>query len=115
MVTLSPKINNGLASLIFLKPSGSSDRLSKKGGFLTYVELSSYQTVLIPVKNPLLVVHGIVSLKSQLLIILSSTSIISDTWPISPTWYEVRVESIVNPATPAYITKNTAGLPFTVA
>ena len=68
-----------------------------------------------PVRNPLLVVHGTVSLKSQLLIILSFTSIISDTWPISPTWYEVRVESTLNPATPAYITKNASGLPFTVA
>ena len=41
VVTISPKINNGLASLIFLKPSGSSDRLSKKGGFLTYVDPES--------------------------------------------------------------------------
>jgi hypothetical protein len=32
---MSPKINKGLASLISLNPSGSSDRLSKKGGFFT--------------------------------------------------------------------------------
>ena len=36
-----PKINNGLASSIFLKPSGLSGRLSKNGGFFTYVEFSS--------------------------------------------------------------------------
>ena len=30
---MSPKINKGLASFISLKPSGSSLRLSKKGGF----------------------------------------------------------------------------------
>ena len=35
VVTISPKINNGLASFIFLNPSGSSGRLSKKGGFFT--------------------------------------------------------------------------------
>ena len=34
VVTISPKINNGLAFSIFLKPSGLSGRLSKKEVFL---------------------------------------------------------------------------------
>ena len=35
VVIISPNINNGLASLISLNPSGSSDKSSKNGGFFT--------------------------------------------------------------------------------
>jgi hypothetical protein len=41
VVTESAKTNKGLASLIAKKPSGFSDKFSKKGGFFTYVEASS--------------------------------------------------------------------------
>ena len=37
VVTVSPNKRSILASLIALKPSGLSGRLSKKGGLFTYV------------------------------------------------------------------------------
>ena len=35
VVTVSPSNKSGLASLIFLNPSGLSDKLSKNGGLFT--------------------------------------------------------------------------------